>query len=284
VYLSGVLGADPALTFTDALTYLLQQGSPTAHQIALAFQSHLRFARLSSASINRHLATLRSVAQFAGMCGVTTWRLQVPGIKVEKVRETRGPTADDVRRMLAAVDRDTEADTRDAAILVMFYCLGLRVSELCGLNFEDTDLSRGITLIRGKGRRTRESVPLPTPGAEAIRKYLKHRGSEPGPLFRSRGRRRKTCGRRLDTRSVLRIVNRLGQRIGRHVWCHALRHSSITQAAELGPRAGLGLDKIQAHSRHHSIATLMIYVDAQNRRGNQRTVAELLARTLRTSK
>ena len=36
------------------------------------------------------------------------------------------------------------------------------------------------------------------------------------------------------------------------------RHTSITQAAELGQRAGLGLDKIRAFSRHRTIATLMI--------------------------
>jgi TetR/AcrR family transcriptional repressor of nem operon len=38
------------------------------------------------------------------------------------------------------------------------------------------------------------------------------------------------------------------------------RHTSITQAAELGQRADFGLDKIRAHSRHRSIATLMLYV------------------------
>jgi len=49
----------------------------------------------------------------------------------------------------------------------------------------------------------------------------------------------------LQTRSVLRIVRQLGQRVGLHVWCHSLRRTSITQAAELGQKAGLGLDKIE---------------------------------------
>ena len=63
--------------------------------------------------------------------------------------------------MLAATSGDTEPETRNAAIVVMFYCLGLRVSELCGLTIEDTDLSRGSALIQGKGRREREAIPLP---------------------------------------------------------------------------------------------------------------------------
>jgi len=62
----------------------------------------------------------------------------------------------------------------------------------------------------------------------------------------------------LETRSVLRIVCRLGQHIRLHVWCHGLRHTSITQAAELWQRVGLGLD-IRAFSRHRTMVTLMMY-------------------------
>jgi integrase len=79
---------------------------------------------------------------------------------------------------------------------------------------------------------------------------------------------------------VLRIVRELGQRCGLHIWCHSLRHTSITQAAELGQKAGLGLDKIKAHSRHRSIATLMLYVDEHDRARTQATLADLIAGTL----
>jgi hypothetical protein len=60
----------------------------------------------------------------------------------------------------------------------------------------------------------------------------------------------------------------------------ALRHTSITQAAELGQRPGLWLDKIRTHSRHKSIATLMLYVDEHNRIGTQRSLAGLIASTV----
>lgn len=67
---------------------------------------------------------------------------------------------------------------------------------------------------------------------------------------------------------------------GLHVWCHSLRHTSITPAAELGQKAGLGLDKIRAHSRHRSIATLMFYVDEHDRQRTQATLADLVASTV----
>jgi integrase len=110
----------------------------------------------------------------------------------------------------------------------------------------------------------------------AIRRYAKYRGTTPGPLFQTRGQRGKARDGRLETRSVLRIIRELGQRVGLHVWCHSLRHTSITQAAELWQKAGLGLDKIKAHSRHRSIATLMLYVDEHDRGRTQATLADLV--------
>jgi serine/threonine protein kinase len=41
-----------------------------------------------------------------------------------------------------------DGQTRDYAIVVTFYCPGLRVSELCGLNLEDCDLVRGTAPAR----------------------------------------------------------------------------------------------------------------------------------------
>jgi integrase len=214
------------------------------------------------------------------MLGMMAWYLEIPGVKAEKRRQTIGPAVEDVRRLLTATSGDTDAETRAYAIVVTFYCLGLRVSELCGLTLEETDLARGNTWIKGKGRKEKELVPLPAIVVTAIRRYLVYRGTVPGPLFQTRGQRGKHRNGALETRSVLRIVRELGQQVGLHVWCHGLRHTSITQAAELGQRAGLGLDKIRAHSRHRSIGTLMIYVDEHDRAQTQKTLGDLVAGTL----
>jgi len=74
------------------------------------------------------------------------------------------------------------------------------------------------------------------------------------------------------------------QQIGRHVWCHGLRHSSITAALDVAAKAGIELDKVRAHSRHAAIGTLLICADEHDREGTQRTLADLVARTLTTSK
>jgi integrase/recombinase XerC len=161
-----------------------------------------------------------------------------------------------------------------------FYCLGLRVSELCSLMLEDTDLERRNTWIKAKGRRERELVPLPTPVIDAMRRYLKHRGAGAGPLFQTRGQRGRRRDGRLETRSVLRIVRGLGQRVGVHLWCHGLRHTAITTAIEKGQQAGVGLDQIRAFSRHRTLATMLIYRDEHDRAATQRTLADVVASSL----
>jgi integrase/recombinase XerC len=214
------------------------------------------------------------------MLGMMTWCLEVPGVKAERRRDVRGPSILDIQRLLAVTAGESEAETRDAGVVTVLFCLGLRVSELCGLNLEDTDLESGSTWVKGKGRRERELVPLPSAAIDAIRRYLPYRGAGPGPLFQSRGERGKHRDGRLETRSVLRIVRELGQRVGLHVWCHGLRHTAITTAIEKGQQAGVGLDQIRAFSRHRSLATMLIYRDEFDRASTQKTLVDVVARTL----
>jgi integrase len=276
-FFSLALAMRPTMTVGAALDTFFGQSAPSAHEIALGFRHFLTSAQLASATINRHLATLRSVSKLARMLGLASWSLEVPGVPVERRRQTAGPTVDVFNTMLAATAGETERETRDAAILTTFFCLGLRVSELCGLMMQETDLDAGTTWILGKGRREREIVPVPAVLITAIRRYLQFRGSASGPLFQTLGNRGKSRNGALETRSVLRIVRVLGQKVGQHVWCHGLRHTSITQAVELGQKAGFGLEKIRAHSRHRHIATLLVYVDEHQKAGTQRALADLVA-------
>lgn len=281
-FLSSGLGVPP-LSIEGALDRLFREDSAGAHGIVLQFRASLLEANLAPASINRALATLRSVSKLARMLGVVHggWYLEVPGVKAERRRDTRGPAVDDIRRMLEATAGDTATETRDAAIVVTLYCLGLRVSELCGLQLEETDLARATAWIKGKGRRERELVPLPAAVVDALRRYLAHRGLERGPLFLSRSRRAARDGsRRMHTNSVLRIVDDLGRRVGVRVWPHALRHTAITTAIVSGQQAGVGLDQIRAFSRHRALGTMLVYRDEHDRMTTHRQLADIVAATL----
>lgn len=272
------LAIRPSMSVNAALDKFFRQSAPSAHEIVLAFRQFMLAANLSTGTINRHLATLRSVSRLARMLGLCVWVLEVQGLKLERRRATAGPSIDVVNAMLAASAGESERETRNAAIVATFVCMGLRVSELCGLTLQDTNLERGTTWILGKGRRERELVPVPAEAVAAIQRYMVYRGTSPGPLFQTLGRRGKARDGALEARSVLRIVRELGLRVDQHVWCHGLRHTSITQAVELVQRAGFGLEKIRAHSRHKSITTLIGYVDEHDKTGTQRAIADLVGK------
>jgi integrase/recombinase XerC len=125
-------------------------------------------------------------------------------------------------------------------------------------------------------------MPLPVVVVTAIRRYQVHRGATgQGPLFVSRSRRPGRDGAgRLHSRSVLRIVAELGERVGVRVWCHALRHTAITEAIIRGQQAGLGLDQIRAFSRHRTLQTMLGYRDQRDQAAVQRQLAEVVAGTL----
>jgi hypothetical protein len=53
----------------ESLSRLFKQFSPSAHEIVLGFRHYLASAHLSAASINRHIAALRSVTKLGGCSG-----------------------------------------------------------------------------------------------------------------------------------------------------------------------------------------------------------------------
>jgi hypothetical protein len=63
LFFSRALGMSPRMNVNESLARLFKQSSPSACEIVLGFRHHLAAAHLSAASINRHLATLRSVAK-----------------------------------------------------------------------------------------------------------------------------------------------------------------------------------------------------------------------------
>ena len=153
-------------------------------------------------------------------------------------------------------------DTRDFAIITVLFCLGLRVSELCGLNLEDTDLERGSTWIKSKARRERELVPLPAPVVTAVRHYLVHRGLTAGPLVSIAvgTAARPATGDSTSGATGSPYVHHDGDRAGQ--------------------QAGVGLDQIRTFSRHRSLATMLIYRDEHDRDRTYRTLADVVAGAL----
>jgi len=262
-------------TLDAAVQALLTPAPGAAHALALAYQAALLERGLQATTVNRRLATLRSLVQFAGTVGRIPWTLEIPNLKTQPYRDTTGPGKTAIRAMLDALQarRDAKAQ-RDRAALRLLYDLGLRRGEVVALDLAHVDLTAGRVAVLGKGRRQPDVLALPEPTQAALHAWLTVRGWHPGPVFTNFDRARKGSGRLTGT-SLYRIVRTLGAQVGFTVRPHGLRHTAITEACKAAQAHGIALEEVLDFSRHRDVKVLMIYRDRE--RNVQGTLAALVA-------
>jgi site-specific recombinase XerD len=84
----------------------------------------------------------------------------------------RGPSWDEVQRLLATTEKGTPKDLRDRAMLLLLAVYGMRSGEVRALKLEDLDWEKNLIWVpRAKGRRT-QCYPLAETVGEAILRYL----------------------------------------------------------------------------------------------------------------
>ena len=141
------------------------------------------------------------------------------------IRTLSGPQvlrAKQLKALLNAPDRRTRRGRRDAALIAVLGCGGLRLGECCRLLVENVELAQRVRLTtrtaKSRGLRFR-TVSLPGPAARLLRDYLAH--SEPR-FWVFQGRRNEA----LSTRQAGRLVRYYLEKIGAG-WArpHTLRHS-----------------------------------------------------------
>ena len=175
-----------------------------------------------------------------------------------------------------------------AVSVVALLTLGLRVSELVGLDRDDLVVSGGEPILRvlGKGGVRRE-VYLTDLAGVALREYLAERdrvGGTAAPAVRGRtaGARTPMIATRDGGRCSRFDVNTMLRRIAQHagpaladvadrVHPHALRHAYVTIALEQDAR----IQHVQADVGHASISTTQYY--DRGRRTRDTTAADLVA-------
>lgn len=201
----------------------------------------------------------------------------VKGAKVSTDFKKDYLTAEQLRRVLAGVDRSTARGLRDYALLVTMITGSLRDIEIHRANIEDLGTAAGFTVLylEGKGREDKaEYVKIPEETEKALRAYLRSREAEnpTEPLFVSMSNNSK--GERLSTRSISGIVKSYLIKagfIGSRYTAHSLRHSGIT----LSLQGGNTLQEAQLYARHKSINTTLKY--AHNIKRSESKCADTIA-------
>ncbi|MCZ6766542.1 MAG: tyrosine recombinase XerD [bacterium] len=170
-------------------------------------------------------------------------------------------TMDQVERLLEQPD-STPAGLRDASMLEMAYGAGLRVSELCGLTFDQIHEKDRLLMIVGKGRKER-LVPYGAPAARALRRYLSagrphlaRRGTHPRVYLNQRGGALSRVG---FFKRVKQHAHAAG--IQQEVSPHVLRHTFATHLLQ----GGADLRYVQELLGHADISTTQIYTAVDTR-------------------
>ena len=215
---------------------------------------------LSTITQSYHLIALRS---FLGYCSkrniatLTPEKIELPRTKRPQVSFLN---AEEVERLISAIDADTLSGLRDRAIVELLFSSGLRVSELCNLNRDHINIARGEFMVRGKGQKDRPVFISPE-ATEWLARYLDIRSDSAIPLFiRYSGFKtgdEKGESFRLTPRSVQRAVEHYAKIAGitKHVSPHTLRHSFATDLL----MNGADLRSVQSLLGHSSISTTQIY-------------------------
>ena len=249
-----------------------------AHQLALLlgdYRAAMLRQKLSAATVNSRLAAIRSLLAYCKKNGLaqTDARGLVKNEKVRAYRDTRGPAAETVHRILALPDRETLRGKRDYAILRLLCDNGLRRAEVCSLRVADFDTHENRLEIFGKGQTDREWIEAAPATARALAEYLAAAGHVDGPLFRSCDRRPEYAGGALTGDALHDMIQDYGQRIGiKRLTPHKFRHYAITW---LSGKVDGNLILIQQFTRHARIETVRKYVD--NARNQQGRLSRLLA-------
>ncbi|WP_232519882.1 tyrosine-type recombinase/integrase [Actinosynnema pretiosum] len=185
----------------------------------------------------------------------------------------------------------SEVDTARAGAVVALFTLGLRVSEICGLDRADLHVNRGRRALRveGKGGKTR-IVYLHSLAETALMGYLRTQESRSKEL--TRADRRATAhttpllttrtGNRYQRQALWQLLRRLAESggdalldVADAMHPHALRHFYVTTAVE----AGAELGNVQADVGHSSIdTTSQVYNHAA--RDPSRSAADLVGQAL----
>ncbi|NOU04575.1 MAG: tyrosine recombinase XerC [Hyphomicrobiaceae bacterium] len=150
---------------------------------------------------------------------------------------------------------------RDAAVMLLLYGSGLRLSEALGLTLSEAPLpGRDTLVIRGKGEKERLVPVLPIAQA-AVQRYIELcpypiAGDE--PMFRG------AKGGVLSPRIIQLAIERMRPELGLADTAtpHALRHSFATHLLS----AGADLRQIQELLGHASLSTTQVYTEVDRDR------------------
>jgi integrase len=248
---------------------LVESGPGPAHSMVERWRDEILVGGLAPGSVAAMVTGLCSLVRCCRRAGICSWSLEGVAPKAERRHDRSGPRRGDVERLVAFVDDEAAKGdrqaVRDAALLRLLYCAGLRRAEAVNLRLEDFDAAAAVVRPRRKGHRERMPVSIGASTVAAVCRWIAIRGAEPGWLFVRTDRR--DDSRPLSGNSVWRLLRSWPAQAGIRgtIRPHGLRHSGATEVAARGTLASL-----MAYGGWRSMSSASHYLD---RRDEERAAA-----------
>ena len=183
---------------------------------------------LSPYTVQGKVRSLKSFASWLFREGYTgenvLCMLKIPKAPVNLIE----PLMDqEIEKLVSYQNTLTAIGSRNIAILILFLDSGLRVSELCGLHFENAHIEEGYLKVFGKGSKERV-VPIGALSQKTLWRYVFHFRPEPAIpgddyLFLT------LDGKPLVANAVKLLLKRWGKRAGvPRLHAHLCRHTYAT--------------------------------------------------------
>ena len=154
-----------------------------------------------------------------------------------------------VEHLIATARKHGRHCDRDACLIGLAYRHGLRVSELCALQWDDVDMKAATISVRRAKGGAPGLHPLPGADLRALRRL--ERSGSPWVLTTERGGPMTPAGVR-DTLRRLGVLAGLG-RVHPHMLRHACGYKLVNQ--------GTDIRLVQSYLGHRSIASTVRYTE-----------------------
>lgn len=231
----------------------------TAEQVREWIIRRTEQGKVSAASMNRELSSLRALFRWAHRTGRIDRDVMqtIPSLRVSR----RLPAFVPESRMATVVDaceqeNDDFESERDALVVLLFYTCGLRLSELVGIDRTDFTNDYRTLRVRGKGDKERD-VPIMEFVREKIFRYLDLLDRQHICKFPEKALLLTLEGERISRTRAYRTVRRELEAAGVQgkKSPHVLRHSFATHLLN----GGADMREIQELLGHASLQATQVY-------------------------
>lgn len=205
-------------------------------------------------SVNRMISALRSFYQWCAL----HYEMPNPASSLHAFKKTEHLplwcTADEAALLMEDLD-DSPKGLLDRCLLMVLYCCGLRVSELCTLKKRDVRLPHLSLRVLGKGGRER-NIPISSECAKLMEAYY-NQARKPADSAADAFFFVSAKGSTLSRQYVYALVKKQAAKAGLNpdISTHTLRHSFATRLVET--RSDLRI--VQELLGHSDLSTTQIY-------------------------